>query len=289
VPAIALDYERDVLPLTPAGGATERHIISAYVDRSHEHFEHPDAAMKFWAGILGLPFEEMLDLMIDRPALEEAVRGKLAKRGGLGYVQPSSETFPPVDEFIRWVAACEAIPMTTWLDGTSAGEADGRKLLEYMRSKGAAALNIIPDRNWNISDPAKRAIKVKKLREIIAAADEMHVPINIGTEMNKAGLPFADELDGEVLSPYKETFLNGARLMVGHTILLKYAGMSYVGPHAGTEFPDIAARNRFFEAVGAMPPMTEARAKQLEDMGRDKALAWLRAEASRQTSVSLVQ
>ena len=51
----------------------------------------------------------------DEPALEESVRAKLVKRGGIGYVQPSADTFPPVDDFIAWVRGCEAIPMITWL------------------------------------------------------------------------------------------------------------------------------------------------------------------------------
>jgi len=279
VPAIAVDYDRDVLPLTPNEVATERHIIAAYIDKSHEVFEHPDATATFWEKILGLEFEEMLELMANRAALEEAVRKKLAKRGGVGYKQPSSDTFPLVDEFMRWVASCDAIPMATWLDGTSAGEADGRAMLEYMQSKGAAALNIIPDRNWNIADPDQCAVKLKNLAAIVAAANDLNFPINIGTEMNKAGLPFADDLDCPALRPYKRSFLRGARILVGHSLLLRYAGMSYIGGEAATEFPKISTRNDFFESVGAMPPLTETRAKQLEDMGEHKALAWLRAEA----------
>ena len=34
VPAIALGYEADVVPLTPLGAATERHIVSAYVAKA---------------------------------------------------------------------------------------------------------------------------------------------------------------------------------------------------------------------------------------------------------------
>jgi len=38
-------------------------------------------------------------------------------------------------------------------------------MLECMVAKGAAALNIIPDRNWNIKDPEARETKVRKLRD----------------------------------------------------------------------------------------------------------------------------
>ena len=37
-------------------------------------------------------------------------------------------------------------------------------------AKGAVALNIVPDRNWNLKDPAERALKVQKLYEIVDLA-----------------------------------------------------------------------------------------------------------------------
>ena len=271
-PEIALDYERDVLPLTPRGVATERHITAAYVNKARDVFERPHATAEFWSRILGKEFEVVVELLADRPALEEVVRSRLAKQGGLGYEQPSPDTFPPVDEFIRWVISCEAVPMVTWLDGTSAGESDARAMLECMRGKGAAALNVIPDRNWNVADPEQQKTKLANLNAIVDAAVDMHMPINIGTEMNKRGLPFNDDLECEALRPHRETFLKGARIMVGHSLLLRYAGMSYIGEKACAVYSDPAERNRVFEAVGARPPLTEEQAQQLDDMGPDKAL-----------------
>jgi len=272
---IAIDYEKDVIPLTPAGVATERHIMSAYVSKSKTVFEHPQAAGEFWMTVMGKKsLEDMLLLMADAPAFEELVRSKLAKRGGVGYEQPSVGTFPLVDEFVAWVLSCDAIPMITWLDGTSGGEKDGRAMLECMMAKGAAALNIIPDRNWNIPNPEMRAVKIANLRTIVEAADSLHLPINIGTEMNKRGLPFVDDLRSLALKPFEKSFVRGARIMVGHTLLSRYAGMSYVGKKAEAEFKDRAVRNVFFEAVGALPPLDERGAGQLADMGPDKALGW---------------
>ena len=278
LPDIAIDYEKDVVPLTPSGSATERHIISAYINKIKSTFKHPDAVVGYLSNLLGKKSEEMVELLSNTPTLEEVVRSKLAKRGGIGYEQPSISTFPTVDEFIKWVASCGAIPMITWLDGTSAGEKDGRAMLECLKNKGAAAINIIPDRNWNISDPKTKATKVANLKAIVAAADSMNLPINIGTEMNKLGLPFVDDLAGEVLNPHKETFIRGARIMVGHTLLLKYAGYSFISQRANSDFTNVQAKIAFFEAVGKMPPMTCKQAKVLEDMGQDKALAWFRNE-----------
>jgi len=275
LPEIAIDYDEDVLPLTPAGGATERHIVTAYICKARDVFVHPNADAVFWSELLGFSFEETVELLADLPRMEEQVRAKLAKRGGIGYEQPSPESFPTVDDFMDWVQSCEAIPMVTWLDGTSPGESDGRAMLECMQSKGAAALNIIPDRNWNIADPETRAVKTRKLGEIVAAAEELGLPINIGTEMNKLGLPFVDDLGGEELEAYRETFLRGTRIIVGHTILARYAGFSYVGDKAQRAFKDVPSKNEFFEAVGGLAPLDEAGEKELQDMGEEKALVRL--------------
>ena len=152
LPEIAIDYKGDVLPLTPAGGATERHIISAYLNKSMQVFGVQADLVGFWSGIFSADAEQTAALIADRAKMEDNVRSKLAKRGGFGYVQPSEDTFPAVDDFVDWVLACEAVPLVTWLDGSSAGEADAEAMLDCLVAKGAGGLNIIPDRNWNIAD-----------------------------------------------------------------------------------------------------------------------------------------
>lgn len=267
---VAIDYETDVLPLTPAGNATERHIISAYVNKVKAVYQKPDAVAGFWAKLLGLDYEEAVVLMGDTPSLEEKVRSKLVKKGGVGYEQPSSTTFPPAEVFTKWVKACDAIPMITWLDGTSSGEKDARGLLDLLRKKGCEALNIIPDRNWNIKDPASRATKQANLKAIVESAESLDLPINVGTEMNKLGLPFTDDLGGEALKAYAPAFLKGARIMVGQTILARYADAPYVGAKVKATFATVRDRNKFFEAVGGLPPLTLERAVELESMGPEK-------------------
>jgi len=282
LPDIALDYARDVLPLTPAGNATERHLIRAFVERSHRRWDNPGQTAGFWAQVLGKPAEELLLLDVQDPArFEELVRAKLAKRGGIGYEQPSQNTFPPIAAFTAWVRASGAIPMLTWLDGTSAGEQDPRALLDAMAAHGCVAANIIPDRNWNVTDLVDRARKIANLKAFVAEADRRHWPLNIGTEMNRAGLPLVDDLAGTELAPYRETFLHGARVMVGHSLLARYADHSYLSPAALAEFPDLARRNSFFAAVGALPPLTATDAAGLRDAGPTAALAWFRRHAGR--------
>lgn len=276
LPLVAIDYARDVMPLTPGGCPTERHIVRAYANQARDVFGHPQHTAEFWSRILGRELLEVIELLADEPALEEAIRAKLVKRGGVGYEAPSPGSFPPVEDFLQWVAACGAVPMTAWLDGTSGGERDARALLECMRAKGAVALNIIPDRNWNIAKPDQRALKIDHLNRIVAAAGELELPINVGTEMNKLGLPFVDDLDGEALAPHKAAFLRGAQIMVGHTWLARYADFGYTSAAAEAEFGSVRTKNDFFAAVGALPPLTAEAARRLADLGPAGALAWFR-------------
>jgi hypothetical protein len=206
----------------------------------------------------------------------------LAKSGGIGYERPTAKTFPPVDEFVAWVRDCQALPMATWLDGTSLGEADSKAMMECLRERGVCALNIIPDRNHRIADPAMRAVKLQKLAEIVDVADKLQFPINIGTEMNKDGQPFVDDTLGAVLRPYHAAFLRGALIMVGQTLLARYADFSYVSAAALAEFGDDAKqKNAFFEAVGKLPPLTTILADKLSTLGPDKGIACLRDAARR--------
>jgi hypothetical protein len=95
--------------------------------------------------------------------------------------------------------------------------------------------------------------------------------------MNKRGLPFVDDLSGPVLSRYQGPFVAGAMIMVGQTLLLRYADLSYVDPDA--EEASGGDRNGFFERVGALPPVDERRHKILEDAGPSGALRIIRDSA----------
>jgi len=282
VPDIAIDFDDVLRTRTPGGYATERHFVSAYIAKIKERFSAPGQAPAYLSGLLAIPGDAASALWGNLPSLEEKIRGKLMKRGGYGYVQPGPETFPPVGEVYAWVKACGAVPMDSWLDGTSAGESRARELLECNRSLGARALNVIPDRNWNVKDPADRQRKLENLKKIIELAGEFHMPIHIGTEGNKIGLPFVDDLGGADLNPYKSVFVSGARVLIGHAVLARFADFSYAGDRADAEFAaDTKARNRFFEAAGELPPVNAPVGAELREMGPDKALEIVRESAKR--------
>lgn len=282
LPEIALDYDADVLPLSPGACPTERHIVRAYRGKANAAFKTPVALFEFWAKLMKAQPTDVETWSRKIPVMEDKIRAVLAKSGGIGYERPTAKTFPPVNEFVAWVRDCQALPMATWLDGTSRGEADAKAMMECLRELGVCALNIIPDRNHRITDPAVRAVKLQKLAEVVAVAEKMQFPVNIGTEMNKDGQPFVDDTLGAALRPYHAAFLRGARIMVGQTLLARYANFSYVSAAAQAEFGNNARqKNAFFEAVGLLPPLTTVLADKLSAPGPDKGLACLRAAARR--------
>ena len=132
---LTVDYDRDVLPLTPAGNATERHLLAAYTRAAADHFADP---VPFWAGKLEISEEQVRAQIADAPKFQNTIRAKLMKRGGVGYAQPGPDTFPNIDEVNRLIVACGALPCAAWLDGTTSGEQSMEELLELLIAKGAS-------------------------------------------------------------------------------------------------------------------------------------------------------
>ncbi|HEO70523.1 MAG TPA: hypothetical protein ENN80_04620, partial [Candidatus Hydrogenedentes bacterium] len=91
---VELDYERDVLPLTPKGNATERHLAEAYSTKAESLIPEPAARAAFWAEKLGVEQAQVEAVLEDPPALQGLVRAKTMKAGGVGYVEARGEDFP---------------------------------------------------------------------------------------------------------------------------------------------------------------------------------------------------
>lgn len=244
---LVLDYENDVLPLTPAGNATERHMLTALINITEIQIEQPQV---FWAEKLSLSIEEVEKLYANLPAMKNMIRKKLMKRGGVGYAQPGPETFPTVDDVHQLILSGKALPCITWLDGTTEGEKAIEELLDLLIQKGAAAINIVPDRNWNIADSELKALKVKNLYDIVKMAKQLDLPLNVGTEMNAFGLKFVDDFDADELAPVKEAFIDGAYFAYGHTIMQRYAKMGYQSGWAEKNFKNRAEKNEFYTTIG---------------------------------------
>ncbi len=247
---LAADYDRDVLPLTPKGNATERHMLVAYDELARQRFPDKADLAAFWAGKLGLELNKAEALVSDSNALRDAIRSKLMKKGGVGYMAPTPEAFPRVPEVNEMIIACGAIPCATWLDGLSAGEQSEEELLTLLIGQGVGLLNIIPDRNWNFADAAEQELKVRKLYEVVELARKLDLPLIAGTEMNKHGQKLIDDFDSAALRPLRELFMEGAYFLYGHTVLQRGAGLGYQSAWAKRHLPGRRERNAFYAEIG---------------------------------------
>jgi hypothetical protein len=236
---ISLDYEQDVLPLTPAGNATERHICQAYQQKAERCFPETEARAAFWQEQLGC---DVSDILNDPAKLQGLIRSKTMKRGGVGYQQPDQDTFPELSVINDFSKRLNGIPMQTWLDGTSQGEQDIEELMDLMAADGVCALNIVPDRNWNIADAATKARKVQELHAIVERCDARGWPICVGTELNAPGLKFVDDFDAPELAPVVDSFRRGAHILYGHSVALALDQPGY-RQHPGS----ITEKNDHFE------------------------------------------
>jgi hypothetical protein len=244
---VVVDYDLDVLPLTPNGNATERHILVAFIQAAARYNSQP---ISFWAQMLKLPQEQVASQIGDYPVFQNTVRARLMKRGGVGYTQPGPDTFPAVEEVNQLVVSCGALPCATWLDGTSSGEQAIEDLLSLLIAKGAVALNIIPDRNWNITDAELRRTKVEKLYQVVDLARKLDLPLNIGTEMNAYGQKLVDDFAAPELAPVRGVFLDGAYFIYGHTVMQRALGLGYQSEWARSYLPLRRERNAFYTRMG---------------------------------------
>ncbi len=247
---VALDYEADVLPLSPSATPIERHLCAAYEKKAETVYPDRADRVRFWADRLGTPQDDLSDLLDDSRRLQALIRARTMKRGGVGYQKPTPDTFPLMTDVNRFALAAGGIPTATWLDGTSPGERNIEELLDLHVAAGAAALNIIPDRNWNISDPAVKDLKVRNLYRIVELAGARDLPLVIGTEMNAPGQKFVDDFDAPELAPVVARFLRGAAVLVGHTAAVLDGEGGYLSDWAKERFKTVAEKNDFFARRG---------------------------------------
>ena len=220
---VVLDYEKEVLPLTPSGNATERHICIAYAKKAAAYFNNDMEALGiFWSGKLG---EDASKLDLPHGAkLQGKIRAKTMKKGGVGYVQPERDAFPLLRDANSFILASGALPVHCWLDGQSDGERELEQLLTVSRDAGTAAFSVIPD--------------------------ALGLPVMAGTEMNTAGQKFVDDFQSPELQPLHHIFLKSAFILYGHATLSRLLGMGYGSAWAAAHFTETGKKNDFFRSVG---------------------------------------
>jgi hypothetical protein len=237
---VQLDYDKDVVALTPQGNATERHLCEAFERKAVQVFPDPAVRAAFWKQKLG-------DAPSPGPKLQNLIRARTMKQGGVGYVQPGEGSFPLMADMNRFIIESGAIPTLAWLDGASEGEKSIQELFAVGMASGAAALNLIPDRNYT---PGLRDQKLQNFCDVVALAEKHHFPIIVGTEMNSPGNKFVDSFETAELKPFAPVFLRGAHIFYAHSVLQRQSGLGYLSPWAANTFTTLPAKNEFFEKLG---------------------------------------
>lgn len=249
-----IDYERDVLSLTPSGNATERHIVLAFAREAAQMFTGHELA-DFWRTKLGTEIRP--EDLPESPALLNLIRAKTLKKGGPGYVEPSADAFPPLADFNAWAVRCGAIPTIAWLDGSSPGEQAMEEYMALNAAGGVCALNIIPDRNFT---PGLRDERLRRLYEVVKLAVDRNWILIAGTEMNSFGQRWIDQFDTDELRPLVPHFQRGARVLYAHTALQRHAGLGFLGPWADKHLPRREDRVAWFEELGRfLKPSNESK------------------------------
>ncbi len=229
--------------------------------KANQIFREKQSLADFWSEKLGVDIN--VSMLPESGNLLNTIRAKTMKKGGAGYVTPDKKSFPSMADTNKFFLEAGAIPTVAWLDGTSEGEREMESLLEIAMSSGAAAVNIIPDRNYM---PGVKDIKLENLYKFVKLAEKLNMPVLVGTEMNSPGQKFVDSFETKELSPLVPIFLEGAHIVYAHSILQKHCGLGYTSDWARENFKDTKKKNEFFENLGRlMEPRREEECKDIDN------------------------
>lgn len=251
---VMLDFDRDVVPLTPAGNVTERHIIQALIFRVESVFPNSDDRIAYWSGKLAISHKAIEQAFNNQPDLADLVRMKLLKHGGMAYIEAGEGDFPRIETVNALIEEMGAIPSFSWLDGTSNGEKDPNKLLEFCQDHGVESFFMVPDRNWNVPDEEERRQKVANFHRMVGVARDHHMPVFVGTEMNKNGQKFVDDFDSPYLCSLSPHFFESAWVLWGHSVLELSSRRGYGSDWARRHFRSRSEKNRFYSEIGKGTP-----------------------------------
>lgn len=214
---VSIDYETDVLPLTPADNAEPEHIAVAYVAKAKQVFpELPDLAV-YWGDVLGRSPQDAECLLADANSFAEALWDKLSRIGDTEDWRPAD--YPSVTDFYRAVEAAGAIPCLYWHGGETVGEGDVERLLDSAVHWGVRAVALAPDPLWNQAEVEVREWRLGLLASLAAHAREHGIMLLAGSPMSGPRQKFVDSFDAPELSAYFRDFTDGAFWLYGHATL----------------------------------------------------------------------
>lgn len=154
----------------------ERHIAKALRIKIFKEFSTSDKRAIFLEKLLGDKMPK--SLIDDVPALENEIRARLLKKGGVAYAKENEKAFPEIDKVIEIIVNAGGIPCYPVLLDDKNGnfteyESDPGKLLEKLEEKKVSSIELIPGRN-----------DFNKLKEFVSFFDKNGFVITLGTEHN---------------------------------------------------------------------------------------------------------
>ncbi len=126
----------------------------------------------------------------------------------------------------------------------------------------------LPCAAW-LADPEARRIKIQNLYQVVRLAQELDLPLNVGTEMNSFGQKLVDDFDAPELAPVRQAFLDGAHFVYGHTVMQRVLGLGYQSEWAQSHLPSRREQNDFYTSVGYRVLPGKAAMAQLAAWRRD--------------------
>jgi hypothetical protein len=207
--------------LTPAGNTTERHVMQALAEALRVRGE--EACSEAVRALCG----EDAPARDDPATLQNFLRGKLIKAGGLDYAAESPEAFVSIADMRAMYLEMGAVPLYPVLGNpVTEGEEDIPALIDWLAEQGFHALEVIPNRNTR-----------ERLTEIVNAAESARVPLVTGTEHNtKTPGSLVDEFTPE--EPFRTVFFEGALALLGHRVAIERGESGYVDAEGELRFKD---------------------------------------------------
>ena len=219
----------------------ERHIAKALRIKIFEEFSTDKKRKIFLEKLFkNIAPQSLLD---DVPALENEIRARLLKKGGVAYAKENEKAFPEIEKVIEIIVNAGGIPCYPVLLDDKNGnyteyESDPVKLLEKLNEKNVSSIELIPGRN-----------DFNKLKEFVLFFDKNGFVITLGTEHNTPAMEpvtvscrEGKALDRELVS----ISYRGASVIAAHQYLHARGREGYIR-NDGTSRTD---EKEYFEQLG---------------------------------------
>ncbi|WP_347838463.1 PHP domain-containing protein [uncultured Draconibacterium sp.] len=217
----------------------ERHIAKAIRILVDENYPKMSGKRMFYTELFDIEPKANPE---DIPAIENEIRSRLLKAGGLAFVPESPASFPAVDRIKEYILDAGGIPCYPVLLDDRKGnlitgfESDWEQMDERLKTMNVHMLELIPSRN-----------SVEKLREFVKFFTRKGYVVSLGSEHNTPGIfPLEVKIDGEHELPedLKKVSYEGACVIAAHQYLKTNGLEGFVTPdgnRTGKSLEDLKA------------------------------------------------